>query len=69
MVPPMTSVETSTPMMRPDLLLERRGADEIAGLEILRGGAGVGGGDADDGADHERHRLVGVAGPADARRR
>ena len=41
-----------------DLLRARRGADQVAGLQILRGGAGVGGGDADHAADAQRHRLV-----------
>ena len=50
---------------QPDLLIERRGADDVAGLEILRGVAGVGRGDADHGADAERDRSVGVAGPAE----
>ena len=47
------------------LLPERRGADEVAGFQILRGGAGDGGGDADDSADHEReHAVVGAVQPA-----
>ena len=48
-----------------ELLIERRGADDVAGLEILRGVAGVRRGDADDGADAERDRPVDVAGPAE----
>ena len=34
-----------------DLLADRRRADEVAGLEVLRRGARVRGGDAHDGAD------------------
>ena len=41
----------------PDLLIERRGADDVAGLQILRRVAGVGRGDADDRADAERDRA------------
>ena len=33
------------------LLVDRRGADDVAGLQILRRVAGIGGADADDGAD------------------
>jgi hypothetical protein len=47
-----------------DLLLDRRGADQVAGLEILGGGAGVRRGDADDGADAQGGALVGVAAHA-----
>ena len=50
---------------QPDLLVERRRADQIAGLQILRRAAGLGGRDADDRADAERDRPVGVAGPAE----
>ena len=38
---------------QPHLLIDRRGADDVAGLEILRRVAGVGRGDADDGADRQ----------------
>ena len=47
-----------------DLLLPGRGADEVAGLEILRGVAGVGGGDADDSADGDGEGSEGGSGPA-----
>src|SRR5439155_6847851 len=49
-----------------DLLLLRRRADEEAGLEILAGGAGVGGDDADNGAHADGDNALGDAGlPAD----
>src|SRR5436190_17702689 len=47
-----------------DLLIARRGADEIAGLQVLRGRAAVRGGDADDGADGESGHVVRRTGPA-----
>ena len=47
-----------------ELLLPRRGADEEAGLEVLRGVAGVRGGDADDAADGDGERSEGGSGPA-----
>ena len=47
-----------------DLLQPRRGSDQKAGLQILRRGAGVARGDADDGADRESGDVVGAAGPA-----
>ncbi len=46
------------------LLHARGGADQVAGLEVLRGGAGITGGDADDGADRQRGHVVLAAGPA-----
>ncbi len=49
---------------QPDLLVERRRADDVAGLEILRRVAGVRRGDADDRADAERDGRVDVARPA-----
>ena len=48
-----------------DLLIDRRRADDVAGLEVLRGVAGVGGGDADDGADRQRHGRVDRVVPAE----
>ena len=47
-----------------DLLLLRSGFDEVAGLEILRGVAGVGGGDADDSTDGDGEGSEGGGGPA-----
>ena len=47
-----------------DLLQARRGADDVAGLEVLRGVAGVGGGDADDAADGDGESAEGWGGPA-----
>ena len=45
---------------KPHLLPEGRGADEIAGFQILRGGAGNGGSNANHAANHEReHGIVG----------
>ncbi len=46
------------------LLQARRGADQEARLEVLRSGAGVTGGDADDGADRQGRDVVLPAGPA-----
>ena len=63
-VAPMATVETVTPTSRPHLLPEGSGADEIAGFQILRSGAGDGGGDANDAADHERENGVVGSGPA-----
>ena len=62
---PMTNAEVIDADDQADLLVDRRRADDVAGLEVLRGVAGVGGGDADDGADRQRHRRVDVAGPAE----
>src|ERR1700723_2251859 len=47
-----------------DLLLPWGCADEVAGLEVLRGIAGVGGGDADDSADGDGEGSEGGGGPA-----
>ena len=47
-----------------DLLLPGGGADEVAGLEVLRGVAGVRGGDADDAADGDGEGAEGGGGPA-----
>src|SRR5260370_31427710 len=46
-----------------DLLLPGGGSDEVAGLEVLRGVAGVGGGDADDSADGGGESSEGGGGP------
>ena len=48
-----------------ELLVVRCRADEISGLQVLRRAAGVGRGNADDGADADRDRAVGFAGPAE----
>ena len=48
-----------------ELLIDRCRTDDVSGLEILRGVAGIGGGDADDGADADGHRAISVAGPAE----
>ena len=53
----MTSAEVSDADDQPDLLIDRRRADDVAGLEILRGAAGVGGRDADDRADADARRA------------
>ena len=63
-VPPMTSVETTTPMMRP-ICWQRRRAHEVARLQVLRGRARVRGRDADERAHAQGDRLVGLARPAD----
>ena len=54
---------------QPDLLVERRRADDVAGLEVLRRVAGVGRRDADDGADAERDRARRRRRSSRARRR
>ena len=41
-----------------DLLIDGRGANDEAGLEVLRRRAGIRGGNADDGADAQRDRRV-----------
>ncbi len=46
------------------LLHARRGADQVAGLQILRRGAGIAGGDADDRADRQRRHVILAARPA-----
>ena len=48
-----------------NLLVLGRGADQKAGLQVLRGGAGIRGGDADDAAHRKRRDVVGPARPAD----
>ena len=53
------------PDHKPELLGAGRRPDEIAGLQVLRRGPGVGRRDADDRADAESHGLVDVASPAD----
>ena len=63
-VAPMEKMQTMTPNMSGDLLLPGGGADEVAGLEVLAGVAGVGGGDADDAADGDGERAEGGRGPA-----
>ena len=63
-VAPMASVETVTPMSRPICCQNGSGADEVAGFQILRGGAGNCGGDADDSADHECEDLIVGSGPS-----
>ena len=62
-VPPMATVETVTPIEQAHCCEGRR-ADEEAGLQVLRSGAGNGGGDADHAADHEREGGVVWRGPA-----
>ena len=47
-----------------DLLETRRGADEIAGFEVLRGITGVGRGDGDDAADGDGQCTVSRSRPA-----
>ena len=47
-----------------DLLQARRGADDVAGLEVLRRVAGIGGRDADDATDGDGQRAKGGGGPA-----
>ncbi len=47
-----------------DLLLPGRGADKVAGLEVLCGVSGVGCGDADDAADGDGESSEGGSGPA-----
>ena len=64
-VPPMANEETITPINEANLLPERRGADEVAGFQVLRSGAGDRRGDADDAADREREDAVGVGRPAE----
>ena len=44
-------------MIEPELLIQRRGADDVTGLEILRRVAGVCGRDADDSADAQWQRA------------
>src|SRR6202012_2453624 len=46
-----------------DLLQARRGADDVTGLQVLRGVAGVGSGDADDAADGDGERTEGGRRP------
>ena len=48
-----------------DLLPERRGADKVAGLQILRRGARDRRGDANDAANRQREHAVGVGRPAE----
>src|SRR5215472_10156111 len=47
-----------------DLLVAGRGPDDVAGLEVLRGVAGVGGGDADNAADGDGEGAECGGGPA-----
>ena len=54
---PMTSAEVDHADDEPELLIERRRADDVAGLEVLGRVAGIGRRDADDGADAERDRA------------
>ena len=68
-VNPMTIAEVSAPTRIDDLLRPRRGADQEARLEVLRGRAAVRGGDADDPGDRERRQAVLGADPAEERRR
>ena len=65
----MTNDERDHADDQADLLVERRRADDVAGLEILRRVAGVGGRDADDRADPERDRRVVMSRSSRARRR
>ena len=51
-----------------EALLARRGADQKAGLQILRGIAGFGRGDADHAADGDGQRAKGRRGPAVTRK-
>ena len=46
------------------LLLPGGGSDEVAGLEVLCGVSGVGGGDADDAADGDGEGSEGGGGPS-----
>src|SRR5882762_1479140 len=48
-----------------NLLIERRRADDVAGFQVLRGVAGVRGGNADDGADAYGDRGIHVACPSE----
>src|SRR6266446_79097 len=43
---------------KPHLLPERRGADEVAGLKVLRSGARNGGGDTHNPTNHQREHLI-----------
>ena len=56
-VKPMTNGRGDDADDQADLLVDRRRADDVAGLQILRRVAGVRGRDADDGADAERDRA------------
>ena len=47
------------------LLIDRRRADDVAGLQVLRGVAGIRRADADDRADRQRDRPVDIARPAE----
>ena len=67
MVPPMTRAEVEAPTRMAILLVARRGADQEAGLQVLRRGAAVGRGD----AHHRGHGQGGqhdVGGPLSGRR-
>ena len=66
---PMMKADVIDADHQPDLLIDRRCADDVARLQILRRRAGVCGRDADQGAHAQGHRRVGVAGPAQRRRR
>ena len=57
----MANTEAITPMISAICCLRRRGAHQEAGLQVLRGVAAVGGGDADDAADRERQHGVAAA--------
>ena len=63
-VKPMAMVETTMPIRKREPLQARRGADQEAGLQILRGVAGFGRGDADHAADGDGQRAEGRSRPA-----
>ena len=60
----MAIVETVMPMKKASLCLMGDGADEIAGLEVLRGVAGLGGSDTDHAADGDGKGAKGRRRPA-----
>ncbi len=62
---PISSADAKAPIEDGGLLQLRRAADQEAGLQILRGGATIGAGDADDAAHRQRGDVAGAAGPAD----
>ena len=57
-VPPIAKTEAIAPMIKRDLLFRRRGADQVAGLQVLRRAAAIGGGDADHAANRQRQHGV-----------
>ena len=58
----MTTAEVIAPARMPNCCLQRCRADEVAGLEVLRGRAAVGDGDADDRRDRQGGQR-GTRGP------